>query len=92
MDPIIEAIIVEQIAGLRASAGVYVQHRADALAAAQAAEVAESGALARAAELQSSLDALRSSLAPVEPEPVDEEPDPELELQVDDGPDDVETP
>jgi len=67
VNPIIEAIMTEQIAGLKASAGVFVQHRADALAAAQAAEVNEAGALARAAELQSALDQLRACFP--EPEP-----------------------
>lgn len=73
MDPLIEAVLTEQIAGLRASAGVFVRQRADALAAAEAAAVAEAGAIARAAELQDALDRLRAGYPEPEPdEPKDE--------------------
>lgn len=67
MDPLIESILTEQIAGLRASAGVFVQQRAQALAAAENASVQEAGVNARADELQASLDALRSQFPPEEP-------------------------
>lgn len=58
MHSLIAAVLAEQIAGLRASAGVFVRQRADALAAAEAASVAEAVALARADELQLALDEL----------------------------------
>lgn len=73
MDPLIEAVLTEQIAGLRASAGVFVRQRADALAAAEAAAVQEAGALARATEIQTALDRLRAEY-PEPEEPKDEAP------------------
>lgn len=74
MNPIIEAILTEQIAGLRASATTFVQQRAASLAAAQSASVQEGGATARADELQAALDAYRAE-HPVPDEPVEEIPD-----------------
>ncbi|MDQ1113925.1 hypothetical protein QE418_003373 [Microbacterium testaceum] len=57
---LIEAILEEQIAGLRQTASLYVQQRAEALAAAQQSQVAEAGVLARVASVQAALDALRA--------------------------------
>ncbi|QPL14308.1 hypothetical protein SEA_JERKY_16 [Microbacterium phage Jerky] len=74
---LIEDVLSEQIAALRASAGLFVRQRADALAAAEAAAVQAAGADARAAALQAELDAYRELLpAPEIPEdvPADELP------------------
>ncbi|QGJ91605.1 hypothetical protein SEA_EKKO14_16 [Microbacterium phage Ekko14] len=78
---LIEDVLSEQIAALRASAGLFVRQRADALAAAEAAAVQAAGADARAAALQAELDAYRELLQPAEPapeipetEPADEPP------------------
>ncbi|QKY80428.1 hypothetical protein JTF57_gp16 [Microbacterium phage PoRanda] len=74
---LIEDVLSEQIAALRASAGLFVRQRADALAAAEAAAVQAAGADARAAALQAELDAYRELLpAPEIPEtePADEPP------------------
>jgi len=71
---LIEDVLSEQIAALRASAGLFVRQRADALAAAEAAAVQAAGADARAAALQAELDAYRELLQPAEPN----EPAPEI--------------
>lgn len=65
---LITDLLTEQIASLRASAAVYVQQRADALASAEAAAVQIVGATARAEQLQAALDDYRA-LAGIEPEP-----------------------
>lgn len=65
----IEEILTEQIAALDATAGVFVQQRSDHLSAAQAAQVSEAGARARADTLRASLDAYRALIAPPEVTP-----------------------
>lgn len=71
---LITEVLAEQIAGLEASAGIFVQQRADALAAAAAAAVQAAGAEARAADLQAALDTYQALTAAPDPIP---EPDPE---------------
>lgn len=68
MDPLLMSAITEQIAGLRATATVFIRQRADALAAAEAAATQEAGATARADALQAALDALRAIITPTEPD------------------------
>ena len=64
MNPVIEAIIEEQIASLRSSESIFVQQRAEALASAQNLSTQEPGALTRVEELQDALDTLQAATAP----------------------------
>jgi hypothetical protein len=73
---LIADVLAEQIAGLQASAAMFVQQRADALAAAAAAAVQSAGATARAAELQAALDTYQALIGAPDPE-LTPEPTPE---------------
>jgi hypothetical protein len=69
---LITDVLAEQIAGLTASAAMFVQQRADALAAGSAAAVQAAGATARAAELQAALDTYQALIADPDPKPAPE--------------------
>lgn len=60
--PLIESVLSEQIAALQSSAATFTRQRAEALAAAESADVQRAGVLARAEQLQAELDALQAEL------------------------------
>ncbi|MFF0912006.1 hypothetical protein ACFWZW_15070, partial [Microbacterium enclense] len=65
---LIESVMQEQIAGLRASAAMFLQQRADALSQAQASETSAAGATARAEALEAALSDYLALSAPETPD------------------------